>query len=159
MYVVSHSAVWLAQLLLLNSIGIRAKWCPQVPSRLGSSNHMTDPEGNLKPPTWLVEKVCQELQSVGQGTHSLHLDPVFWSSVLKEEVNEEEWEICSPQTRFHFDLKHKRKEFIIIILTSHFFFQMHYSSFVTGRSVKKRINAICTAVSSKKKNNPKPATR
>lgn len=60
--------------------------------------------------------------------------------------------MCSPQTRLHFDLKHKRKEFIIIIVISHFSLQMQHSPLVTGRSAKKRIRAVPTGVSRMKGN-------
>lgn len=81
---------------------------------------MTGPEGSFKPPTQQLAQLAKKSDPLAGGKIAR-----IWSLCLKpmveeEENEEEEWEMCSAQTRLQFDLKHKRKEFIILIVISNF---------------------------------------
>lgn len=78
---------------------------------------MTGPEGSFKPPTQQLAQLAKKSDPSAGGKIGC-----IWILCLKPMVEEggneeeEEWEMCSAQTRLQFDLKHKRKEFIILIV-------------------------------------------
>lgn len=81
---------------------------------------MTGPEGSFKPPTQQLAQLAKKPDPSAGGKIACIWILCLKPMVEEEENEEEEWEMCSAQTRLRFDLKHERKEFIILIVITHF---------------------------------------